>query len=110
MNEEQADELEDAFLDVDDLDDVVLDGDPDDQEGLTDGSETTDETELDVDVLEVDEAEEDALPDEEVLSDADDSGFVPVNYEYDADGTFINLDATDDDVTIIDVEDEDPYV
>lgn len=110
MTEEQANEIADSYLDVDSINDIELISEPIDQDGLTDGTTSTDEIILNGAINEIEETETTAPADVITFIDADDTDFVPVNYTIDADNNFINLDATDDDETIIDVADEDPYM
>lgn len=96
------DELQDAYLDIDNIDDVPIPTAPTtDEEGVTDGSTSTDLDDYafdpDVEVTELDDDEDEVVEDFDVsLLGINVSEFVPVTYTYDNDGNFINEDDTAD--------------
>lgn len=109
MTEEQVDEIVDSFLDVSSLDEVVLISEPAAQEGLTDGTTSTDKVVFDDTNDPIAESEEPAPADVVTYTNPDTTEFVPVNYTFDSNNNFINLDANVDNEEIIDASDEDPY-
>ena len=89
--------IQDSYLDIDDINNVpILSTTPTSEEGVTDGSTSTDldnyTSDPDVEVTELGDGESSTEEVSVSVLGIDVTGFVPVNYSYDDEDNFINKD------------------
>lgn len=89
--------IQDSYLDIDDINNVPIPSTtPTSEEGVTDGSTSTDldnyTSDPDVEVTELDDGKTSVEEVSISIIGIDVTGFVPVNYSYDDEDNFINND------------------